>query len=834
MITSFKQLYFSLLKLCGMINSKKIYAVLFGLISCIIIQSPIFAQGLINNGAKIVLTNGSNIYINGDYKSQSNGIITNDAGAVITLYGNWINNSSNYGFTNNGITVVLIGNSQNVGGTNPTTFYNLTGSGLGTSPISYDMTINNVLNLTSNQIFDINGKTLTIGGAISGSGKIKGSSSSNLIINGSGSFGTINFDQTNSSSRLLKDLTINRSSGTITLGNALEVAGTLTLTDGTLATGGNLKLVSNSSGTARISEIKGSGVITGNATIERYVPVSARRWRFISSNISNTTVEDWRGEIFITGAGTGTTVGTLNSNGFDATIANSASVYSYDESASGIMSYGWVAAASTSSSLMVGKGYRVFIRGDRSTLNRLNGVDNSQNEVTMNLTGTVNTGNISMPVTYTNHSLSNDDGWNFLGNPYPSQYDWYSFWNSGNSGNSGTNYSNIDPTVYVWDATSNSYKYFNALTNSGTITNGVLASGQGFMVKATGASPSMTFKEQFKTTGIPRQMFKSGTQDEMHINLSLDSIDYDDFILKYNDSASTKDDIYDVKKWSNPTVNISSFGSDSIMHILDARPSLSINDTVHLNITGSNGTFKLTVNALPDDGKYYFLQDLYLSNITQLYVGTVYSFTIQSSISASQGNSRFRIIISNTNSLPVLFGSFIAKKVDKQVQLNWNTLSEINNSRFEIERSNNNIGFSSLGIINAKGNSTNSISYNFIDEQPSFTSSNYYRIKQIDINENFKYSVVREVSFTTNIYSSKIKVYPNPAIDQLSILGEFNSKLCDIRVFSIEGTLVEEIQSATITNGVTQINVSKLHTGIYLINMKDELGNTFETKFIKE
>jgi hypothetical protein len=681
-----------------------IKSIMIAALSVVYINIPkeINAQGIVNNGAKIVITTGSKIYINGstvNYTSLSNGIITNDTGTTITFAGNWVNNSSNSGFSGIGSTVVLVGNSQQIGGTNATTFYNLTGSGIGSSPINYDLTINNSLNLSSNQVLDINGKTLTIVGSVSGSGKIKGSSSSNLVINGSGALGTINFDQTNADSRTLNNLTLNRTSSTTTIGNPLEITGTLLLGNGTLASGGNLKLVSNSNGTARIPTITGTGAITGNVIVERYIPSSARRWRFMSSPITNATLLDWRGEIFLTGAGSGTTVGTYNSNGFDATTANAPSVYYYDEPTTGNLNYGWIAASNISSPITTGLGYRVFVRGDRSSLNRLTGVDNTQNAVTMNLIGPVNTGDITMPIAYTNNSSSTDDGWNLLGNPYPSQFDWNAYWNAGNSGNNGTYYSKIDPTIYIWDASSNTYKSYNALTSSGSITNGVISIGQGFMAKATGVSPSMTFKEVFKSSNSPLQLFKTNESDEMKIKLMLDSINYDEFVLKYNSNATAQNDVYDIKKWLNPSVNISSFGSDSILHKLDTRPILAGNDTINLNVTASNGSIKMRIIELPVNGKYYFLQDLYLSNTISIIEGTTYTFNVQSSIAASQGYSRFRIISSDFNSLPVSFGSFSAEKINKTARLSWTTNSEINADYFEIQHSIDNINFKSISSI---------------------------------------------------------------------------------------------------------------------------------------
>ena len=89
-------------------------------------------------------------------------------------------------------------------------------------------------------ILDLNGHVLTLGKAtvasdITGSGSIKGSAASSVSILGTGALGTINFT---AGSQSLTNLTINRtSSGTLTLGTAVAVSGTFTITSGVVSLG---------------------------------------------------------------------------------------------------------------------------------------------------------------------------------------------------------------------------------------------------------------------------------------------------------------------------------------------------------------------------------------------------------------------------------------------------------------------------------------------------------------------------------------------------------------------------------------------------------------------
>ena len=369
----------------------------------------------------------------------------------------------------------------------------------------------------------------------------------------------------------------------------------------------------------------------------------------MSSPLSNATLEDWRSEIYITGnnlpaANQSTSVGTLNW-GFDATISNNPSVFWYDESVAGTSNQGWVAITNNTSSLSdvsltVGKGYRVFVRGDRST-GRLDGTDNSQNIVTMDLNGLVNKGNIKMPVSFTSSGTLVNDGWCLLGNPYPSAFDWNAFYDN------GVNISHVNPTAYVFDAETNAYVSYNANSNSGSLTNGIIPQGAGFFIQTNAASPSMTFTETFKTTATHYNTFKTST-DDMMIKCIADSINIDKFTLKYMSEATDNFDSYDISKLSNPTVNLYSLGTDSIHLATSVRnQQVRMFDTILLGISSAfKGIHKFEFTNVQNfaNNKKVSLIDNYTSTRTDILKQAVYSFDIDSNPD-SYGNKRFKLVI---------------------------------------------------------------------------------------------------------------------------------------------------------------------------------------------
>ncbi len=132
----------------------------------------------------------------------------------------------------------------------------------------------------------------------------------------------------------------------------------------------------------------------------------------------------------------------------------------------------------------------------------------------------------------------------------------------------------------------------------------------------------------------------------------------------------------------------------------------------------------------------------------------------------STANYRTATIASiNTAPLDVEFGPFTAtKQLDKRIVLNWSTLKENNNVKFEIERSFTNLPYAKIGEVASKGNSTATQNYTFNDDtlktgiSPAITSITY-RIKQVSTNNDFSYSSLQVIDLTptpadTVIYSS--------------------------------------------------------------------------------
>ena len=101
-----------------------------------------------------------------------------------------------------------------------------------------------------------------------------------------------------------------------------------------------------------------------------------------------------------------------------------------------------------------------------------------------------------------------------------------------------------------------------------------------------------------------------------------------------------------------------------------------------------------------------------------------------------------RFTIDCASPLPIELISFTGERIKcNENSIKWSTASEINNDYFEINRSSDAINFNKIGEVNGAGNSTQILSYFFIDLNPP-ASLNYYRLKQIDYNGNNEISSI--------------------------------------------------------------------------------------------
>jgi hypothetical protein len=288
--------------------------------------------------------------------------------------------------------------------------------------------------------------------------------------------GTVNFNGTTaqaiagSAKTTFSNLTIDNAAG-VTLSGATDIEQTLALTSGTFNTSGqDFTLISTSNATARIGQITG-GDITGGIIMQRYIDSGTTGYHFITPPVSGASLGDWDQEMI------------LSIPDGDNGLACSSnwcfwSVKYYNEGVAGVNSLGYDSLGTIGAGLGVGTGYWVYTGTGFSTTVPF----------TFDTRGPANKNAISLPVSYNSSGLPDDDGWNLVGNPYPSTIDWEA---------AGWTKAGLSDAIYVWNPNQDVFtSYIGGMgTNGGSR---YVPSSQAFWVKATGA-PTLAVSESVKT-----------------------------------------------------------------------------------------------------------------------------------------------------------------------------------------------------------------------------------------------------------------------------------------------------------------------------------------------
>ena len=301
----------------------------------------------------------------------------------------------------------------------------------------------------------------------------------------------------------------------------------------------------------------------------------------------------------------------------------------------------------------------------------------------------------------------------------------------------------MEPTVWVYDPVSNSYLFWNALANDGTLTNGIIASGQSFWIKSVGTPTSMTLKEQYKVSTQSNELYKTIPNSSFGIRLIRDSLSSDDVIVKYIQGATVVRDMFDVLKLPG-SVSISAWGPDNVQLALTTLPlQPNNNDTIRLSVSGSTGNYQMVFNNARSISvlDHVYLVDNFTSQIINLNTTSMYNFSITTNAN-SQGMNRFYIVVASNSTLPVDLMHFDAVLVeDHHVNINWTTASEINTNHYEVERSFDGKNFATLYRVAAAGKTRVLTSYTSKDVNP--LPINYYRLKMVDHDGTYTYSNTR-------------------------------------------------------------------------------------------
>lgn len=260
-------------------------------------------------------------------------------------------------------------------------------------------------------------------------------------------------------------------------------------------------------------------------------------------------------------------------------------------------------------------------------------------------------------------------------------------------------------------------------------------------------------------------------------------------------------------------------------------PGLNATTAVALTSNAGNASSGTGTVGSPN----YGFDNMYYAGPVTGYKTQILSFIANPSNWAGNNTTAYNISpgagsVFTTGTFVILPVTLIAFEVQLQstdaVKVSWSTATEINNSFFEVERSADGINFSTIGSVAGKVNSTSRVDYNIIDATPQ-QGINYYRLKQIDRDGNFKFFNVKSITVPT----VKLRIVPNPASDE--VRAHFAAGLYkQVQLVSGSGQVLKVI---LITQNETEARfaLSSYTSGNYYLRFINKDGNTIVRSLIK-
>ncbi len=529
-----------------------------------------FDGNLVNNGTLAVGTGsqtttfGGTTTISGSSVSSFNNVtIANTLTAPtgnFNVAGNWVNNGT---FVRGPRTnTVTFNGTTSISGSTLTQFSGVTISGTLNSPATLSL----AGNFTNNGTFN------------SGTGTVLFSGNNQQVVQGSTVTTFNNITVTNVSGPPAVQVLSNQNlRGVLTLsaGSVFDAdgAGSIVFT--------LLSSADNPTVDASIATLPTGASVTGNVTVQRYMAIeganNGRIYRYISSPVQTPAVSQIQSEIPITGTFTGASSCTG--------CGTNQSMFAYDESIiTGDLNDGYInfPAASNTETLTTGRGYAIFVRGNITPIS-------SAGSALWDVRAPINSGNISFNshVSFTSSGNIANDGWNLVGNPYPSTIDW--------DAASGWTRTGINNAIYMRDNGVQSPVIATYIGGVGL--NGgsqYIPIGQAFFVKSDGGPIDFQATENVKVAGTQSEFIREGSINDMLRIALRGGVISDETVIRFESTATEEfDQTFDAYKLKNAAFNISS-KTGEINLAVNTLPEMTCVKSVDLEITdAAPGPYKL-------------------------------------------------------------------------------------------------------------------------------------------------------------------------------------------------------------------------------------------------
>lgn len=488
-------------------------------------------RNLIIEGGPVGLS--QNITVNGNV--QLNSGFLNGGVSVITMNGPvWDFNGGEFQSESS---FVIFASQTEIQGTAPSFATIELESSADVSIEAQELIITGDLTRDPSAVFDLSQKTISVDGF----------DSTRISLNGS----------------FVQDINVYKSSAAVRLRSGLNLTGTLDVqTPVAFLSNGFLTLISNSDGpeqNASIGPLLFGAEVIGDVTVQRFMSGEGRIYRYLSSPVTNATIQDWKDYFPITGTFDDPSTG-------DDILSGNPSLFYYDETLpGGVNGQGWIpypsSGLASANPIVPGVGYAAFIRVEAN--------------LTWELSGEINQGVFDFDITYTDNDSEDADGYNLVGNPYPSTIDW--------SNSAGWDLTNVGAVIAIRNNGEGGGDFVYS-DDEGFPQAGLVATGQAFWILAIGDDPTMSINESAKV-GQTGTFYREGVKEFDAIEISLSKgAKVDRTYVRTREGALKTLDRFDGPKLQNDFFSLSVVAEGQSKLALSAVDALACGDVIPLDL----------------------------------------------------------------------------------------------------------------------------------------------------------------------------------------------------------------------------------------------------------
>ncbi len=151
------------------------------------------------------------------------------------------------------------------------------------------------------------------------------------------------------------------------------------------------------------------------------------------------------------------------------------------------------------------------------------------------------------------------------------------------------------------------------------------------------------------------------------------------------------------------------------------------------------------------------------------------------------------------------------------IRLTWATATEINNHGFEVERSTDGQTWNNIGWVDGHNNSTVQNNYSFDDLNVTAGVIYYYRLKQVDNDQQYEYTDIVSARLTGDISFSVFDFVPNPTNNQTNLtVTSAKDQEITVSFYNLVGQKVTEgTYGLNKGNNKIEFDLGKLASGTY-------------------